>query len=268
MSATPTKITVSPKQEAPKVVEAPVKKAARARAKAKVTTVVVEPTVVATTDPATDVAPTEGMVEEVQKAPKVKRSRPKTRNFLELYGQIKASLDLSYKELQNAHRLFASLENAHKRELSTPKTRESSHRTATIVFDAELVAYYRARLEPAERVVFHKEGNGKVQVQLDELSTETRVHRTDMTQLFNLIFKKHNLQDPADGRNVLYQQDPELVKLLVSNHNPTPSLAEEIAQINAGTYQLTIFNIQRFVSHHLSKVPVAVPVQTVAPTTN
>jgi hypothetical protein len=265
MSAAPTKITVYTKNGTPKVtvveptptVVVPKKDKAKAvrkpRAPKVTSAVVVADTSVATE---TTTETTTGAT-ETSEVVKPKRQRPKVRSFTELHNQIKASLEIAYKELQNAHRAFASLESAHKRELTTTKTRESSHRTPTVVFDNELVTYFRTRLEPSELVVQHKEGEGKVPVQLAELSTTTRVHRTDMTQLFNLIFKKHHMQDPTDGRNILYQQDPEFVKLLVSC--PNPGRVEDIAKIHDNTFELTIFSMQKFISHHLSKVVPAAP---------
>lgn len=252
-----TKVTVSPKTPASTpVLETPVKavKTTKPR-KSKVTVTTAEPAPVAPLPAVVTEVAVPASVEEEAETPAVvkpKRQRPKTRSFTEMYSQIMESIDVAYKALQVAHREIARLENAHKRELNTTKTRESGQRRPTIVFDDEMVAYYRLRLDANELVVTNKGDEGRVAVSLSGLDTSTRVHRTDMTQLFSLIFKKHHMQDPEDGRNVLYKQDPELVKLLVSS--PNAELANDVAAIRDGTFKLTIFNIQKFVSHHLRKV--------------
>jgi hypothetical protein len=191
----------------------------------------------------TDEAPTQ----------KAGRQRPKLRSYSELRQQISDDLETAYKSLQSAWRSFSSLESAHNREVAQNKVRESTHRTPTIVFDQQLVSYYLSRLSPEDLVVSHKEGDAKIDVDLSKLTTETRVHRTDVTQLYNKVFKKHSMQDPEDGRNILYSGDRELVALLTSGPY-NPSLEADVQAIKAGTFKLTIFNIQRFTNQHLSKV--------------
>lgn len=181
------------------------------------------------------------------------RQRQKLRSYSDLRGQISDDLETAYKSLQSAWRAFSSLESAHNREVAQNKVRESTHRTPTIVFDQQLVSYYLSRLSPEDLQVSHKEGDSKVDVDLSKLTTETRVHRTDVTQLYNKVFKKYNMQDPADGRNILYSGDKELVALLTSG-SYNPSLESDVQAIKAGTFKLTIFNIQRFTNQHLSKV--------------
>ena len=195
--------------------------------------------------------------QKIQVKPKKKRQRTKTRSFAEIYQSIAADISAAYKHLQDANRALKSLETAHNREVHNTKSRESSTRTPTIVFDQALVDYFRSRLSPEELVVHHKEGadGAKVAVPLPDLSTETRVHRTDVTQLYNLVFKKHNMQDPKDGRNILYQNDPELVELLTTGDYDKEKLEEEVQQIRDGDFRLTIFTIQRFTNHHLGRVP-------------
>ncbi len=192
---------------------------------------------------------------KVQVKPKKKRQRPKIRSFAEIYESIYDDIDTGYKRLQLAHRALKSLESAHNREVHNTKSRESSARTPTIVFDQEIINYFRQRLNVDELVVRHKEGgeDSKVSVSLSELSTDTRVHRTDVTQLYNLVFKKHNMQDPEDGRFIMYQNDPDLVNLLTTG-SYDPKLEEEVEQLRQGTFRLTIFNIQRFTNHHLGRV--------------
>jgi hypothetical protein len=184
---------------------------------------------------------------------KAGRQRPKLRSYTELRQQISEDLETAYKSLQSAWRSFSSLESAHNREVAQNKVRESTHRTPTIVFDQQLVSYYLSRLAPEELLVTHKEGDAKVDVNLSKLTTETRVHRTDVTQLYNKVFKKFNMQDPEDGRNILYSGDKELVALLTSGPY-NPALESDVQAIRAGTFKLTIFNIQRFTNQHLSKV--------------
>lgn len=182
-----------------------------------------------------------------------KASRPKNRNYAEIFATVRADVDAAYKHLQSAYRLINSLESAHKREVTHTKTRECGPRKPTIVFDAPLVAYYRARLGAEDLVVSHKEGDASVEVNLGDLSTETRAHRTDVTQLYNRVFKKHKMQDSQDGRNIVYQNDKELVALLTTG-GYKPELEADVQAIRDGKFKLTIFNIQRFTNHHLRKV--------------
>ena len=74
------------------------------------------------------------------------------------------------------------------------------------------------------------------------------------------------MQDPEDGRIIKYQNDPELIALLTSG-NLKPELTADVEAIKAGTFKLTIFNIQRFTNQHLSKfeepvTPTTVVVET------
>ncbi len=188
----------------------------------------------------------------VTKPAKNKKRAAKSRVYQDILVQMRDDIDVAYKRIQSAFKLINSLESAHNREVSVTKTRETTRRTPTILFDEQLVAYYRSKLTPEELVVNHKEGENKVALSLGDLSTSTRLHRTDVTQLYNLIFKKYNMQDPSDGRIINYKGDAELISVLTSG-NLKPELAEDVAALKAGTYKLTIFNIQRFTNQHLSK---------------
>ena len=194
---------------------------------------------------------------KMQIKPKKKRQRPKIRSFTEIYENVHSDIETAYKHLQTAYRSLKSLESAHNREVHNTKSRESNARTPTIIFDQALVDYFRLRLEPEELVVMQKtqtqDGPVRVPVDLSDLSVNTKVHRTDVTQLYNLVFKKHQMQDPEDGRQVLYQTDPALVALLTTG-SYSEKLEEQVQQIRNGEFRLTIFNIQRFTSHHLGRV--------------
>jgi hypothetical protein len=186
---------------------------------------------------------------------KKKRQRPRIRVFADVFAQLHEDINTAYKALQSATRALKTLESAHNREVGNTRSRANTHRTPTIVFDQSLVDYFTSRLDPSELTVNRKEQDGEVTVDLSGLDTDTRVHRTDATQLYNKAFAKHDLRDSKDRRFILYQNDPELVALLTQGYaDPVPELQEEIQQIRDGTYKLSIFNIQRFTSHHLGKV--------------
>jgi hypothetical protein len=223
---------------------APAKVSKKAAAKAEAVAAPAAPVATEVAAPAAEAAATE-------ESPKA--SRPKNRNYAEIFTTVRADVDAAYKHLQSAYRLINSLESAHKREVTHTKTRECGPRKPTIVFDAPLVAYYRARLGADDLVVSHKEGDASVEVNLGDLSTETRAHRTDVTQLYNRVFKKHKMQDSQDGRNIVYQNDKELVALLTTG-GYKPELEADVQAIRDGKFKLTIFNIQRFTNHHLRKV--------------
>jgi len=186
---------------------------------------------------------------------KKKRQRPRIRMFSDVFAQCQEDINTAYKALQAATRALKTLESAHNREVGNTRSRANTHRTPTIVFDQSLVDYFTSRLDPSELTVNRKEQDGEVMVDLSGLDTETRVHRTDATQLYNKAFAKHDLRDAKDRRFILYQNDPELVALLTQGYaNPVPELQEEIQQIRDGSFKLNIFNIQRFTSQHLGKV--------------
>lgn len=179
-----------------------------------------------------------------------KRMRPKLRAFEDVFSELSTSVTESYNLLQNAKRGLKSLQSAHNREVHTnTKTRESASRTPTIVFDQDLVTYFRTRL-PVSLLKVNRKGQ---EFDLSTLNTQTRVHRTDVTQLYTAVFKHHKMQNPADRRNVLYMQDPELVTLLTGG-DLDASLLDDVKLIKDGSYKLTIFNIQRFTNQHLGKV--------------
>jgi hypothetical protein len=186
---------------------------------------------------------------------KKRRQRPRIRPYSEVFAQVYEDINTAYKALQTATRALKSLESAHNREVHNTRSRTNTQRTPTIVFDQDLVNYFVGRLDPGELTVTRKEQEGDVTVDLSDLSIDKRVHRTDVTQLYNKAFVKHGLRDGNDRRFILYQNDPELVALLTRGYTePKPDLQEEIKQILDGTYRLNIFNIQRFTSQHLGKV--------------
>jgi hypothetical protein len=226
---------------APVVVEEPAKPK-KARAKATKEVAAAEPVP----------APAPVVVEETVASEEGEegRQRPKLRAFSEVYGELAASVTEAYNQLQSAKRSLKSLQSAHNREVhNNTKTRESASRTPTIVFDQELVNYFRKRL-PANLLSVNRKGE---HVDLSGLNTETRVHRTDVTQLYTAVFKHHKMQNPDDRRNVMYSQDADLVALLTSG-GTAAGLSEDVDKIKKGTYKLTIFNIQRFTNQHLGKV--------------
>lgn len=185
------------------------------------------------------------------------RQRPKLRAFAEVYAELAVSVTEAYNQLQSAKRSLKSLQSAHNREVhNNTKTRESASRTPTIVFDQALVNYFRKRL-PANLLAVNRKGE---HFDLSNLDTETRVHRTDVTQLYTAVFKHHKMQNPDDRRNVMYSQDADLVALLTTGSTAAP-LAEDVEKIKKGTYKLTIFNIQRFTNHHLGKVELSEEVE-------
>lgn len=187
-----------------------------------------------------------------------KRRRPRLRQFDDIFAQTQENINTAYKCLLVATRSMKSLQSAHNREVHNTKNRTNTHRTPTIVFDQELVDYFTSRLDASELTVNRKEGETETVVDLSGLDTNTRVHRTDVTQLYNKTFKKHNMLNSEDRRYILYKNDPELVHLLTSGDFKA-GLNEEVQKIKDGEYNLTIFNIQRFTSHHLSKVELPTP---------
>jgi hypothetical protein len=224
-------------------VEAPVEEAKPKKSRAKAA-----PKEVPVVDQA--VVAVEPVAEEVDGAADEGRQRAKLRAFNEIFAEVSSSVNESYNLLQTAKRSLKSLQSAHNREVhNNSKTRESATRTPTIVFDQPLVAYFRKRL-PANLLSVNRKGE---HFDLSQLDTDTRVHRTDVTQLYTAVFKHHKMQNPEDRRNVMYLQDPDLVALLTTGKFDA-SLAEDVEKIKKGTYKLTIFNIQRFTNHHLGKV--------------
>lgn len=251
----PVKVTTSSTSSArttPVIRKAKVSKAAKkaaAKEAAKVTPVV-------------EVAPVETVetvetvesVESEEVVAKPTRTRPRQRSHDEMYAQIGEELNTAYKCLQSAVRTYKSLGKAHIREVSHTKTRTTATRTPTLCADKALTAYFRDNLSAADLEVHRKDGLDEVNVDLSDLSTDTRIHRTDVTQLYNKVFIKNNLRNPDDLRQILYEKDPTLVSLLtVGDYKET--LEEDVQKIRDGTYRLTIFNIQRFTSHHLHKGP-------------
>lgn len=194
-------------------------------------------------------------VKNTENAEPKKRRRPRIRPFSEIHAQISEDCTVSYKRLQSVVRSLKSLESAHNRELNSSKTRTSTTRTPTIVFDEALVSYFRDRLLSHGLLnVTRKQGDSEITVDLSDLSTETRVHRTDATQLYTKAFRQHNMLNPDDKRFINYQNDQDLVNLLTTG-GYKPELEEDVQKIRDGTLELTIFNLQRYGSHRISKAP-------------
>lgn len=175
------------------------------------------------------------------------------RPFLELYEEMSKLVDETYKRTQLLVKLHKSLLQAHKREVSSTSHRESTKRTPTTLFDRPLVEYFHSRLTPTERVIIRKNAGVKETVDLSNFDENTRFHRTDVTQLCSLVFKKHKLTDPSDGRKILYQNDTELVKLLTTG-SYDPKLESAMESIRKGTQEMNIFTIQQFLNHRLRRV--------------
>jgi hypothetical protein len=242
----------------PVVVAVPAPAEVKVASKKRATKAPVEEPVVAA--PVATAAPVVVAPAEVPSEEAEERLRPKLRAFNDIFAELSTSVNESYNLLQNAKRGLKSLQSAHNREVhNNTKSRESASRTPTIVFDAPLVSYFRKRL-PASLLVVNRKGEN---VDLSKLDTETRVHRTDVTQLYTAVFKHHKMQDPEDRRKVLYNQDPDLVALLTTGEF-SAGLAEDVKKIKDNTYKLTIFNIQRFTNHHLGKVDLPEEVAAVA----
>jgi hypothetical protein len=203
------------------------------------------PTVVAPAVAETPVEETSAPVEEQSK-------RPRVRNFAELYETCHDELHRAYDSLKLAVRAIDSMKGAHERDLK--KTNRSAApatvRRATTLLDSELVAFFRSMLTDDERRVTVKDGGEVKTISLADLSTETRVHRTDVTQLYSLVFKKHGLADEKDGRIVVYTRCPALQTLLTTG-SYDPAIEADVQAIRDGTFVLNIFNIQRFTSQHL-----------------
>jgi hypothetical protein len=204
------------------------------------------------------VEPQPEQVAEAEPAPegekKQRRKRPPVRSFEEIAPEIDERLSLAYKSLQEARKLWSQALTSHKRAVSSGKQTQNVTRTPTILFDQELVDYFLARLDPSERVVSRRVDNEKVDVSLADLSTTTRLHRTDVTRLFAAAFRKHNMLDAKDKRYILYQNDPELVHLLTTGDIDLTKYQTVVDSIADGSYRLSIFNIQKVISQHLGKV--------------
>jgi hypothetical protein len=201
---------------------------------------------------ATDSTP----VEQEGEKPKVKRQRPRQRSWDELVQLLDEEIQTAYKAFQNTVKLYKSLKAAHRREVSHSRNRESTSRTPTSSLDQALVDYFRSRLEVDDfKINRTVTGGNKEVVDLRDLDVETRLHRTDVTQLYNNVFARHQLKNPEDGREVLYQKDQDLVSLLTTGVT-NPALAEDVQAIKDGTYKLTIFNIQKFTSQYIHKARV------------
>lgn len=250
-----TSVSVTPKSSATRVTvtakSTPVKKAV-VNVKPSVTKKAVE------SDDSKAIVTKEKVVLEVKDkdAEPKKRRRPRIRPFNEIHKQITEECNASYKLLQSVVRSLKSLESAHNREVNSTKTRTNTTRTPTIVFDEALVNYFRNRLsEHGLLTVNRKQGDGnEVTVDLSDLSPETRVYRTDATQLYSKAFRQHNMLKEKDKRYINYQDDQELIDLLTTGDYKA-ELEEDVQKIRAGTFELTIFNIQRYTSHHISKAP-------------
>lgn len=251
------------------VAPAPVQAQATTPAKAETTKTSVKVTKGKAKEPVVE-APVEPPVEETERAEgeaeaeaeaevegegkaKKRRQRPRQRAFDEIYPEMVALMDSSYKDLQLARKLMNQLLTSHKKSVTSSKTHQNVTRTPTILFDQALVDYFLSRLEANELCVHRRTNGTDEEVSLADLSTETRVHRTDVTQLFTKVFKKHSMLSTDDGRVILYGNDADLVNLLTTGEYD-PKYQGDVDAIKAGTHKLTIFNIQRVTSQHLGKI--------------
>lgn len=184
---------------------------------------------------------------------KQRRKRPPVRSFEEILPELEESINTAYKASQTSRKLLSQLNASHKKSVSSSKTHQSVNRTPTILFDQALVDYFLARLDPEDLVVSRRNGTEREDVSLVGLSTETRLHRTDVTKLFSTVFRKHNMLDSEDRRYICYQNDSDLVSLLTTG-DIDAKYQDDVNAILAGTHRLSIFNIQRVISQHLGKV--------------
>ena len=183
----------------------------------------------------------------------VKKKRHRNRDFGELHADVTQNLKTASESLKLAARAVRSMMTAHNRAVTRSKHRTRVARTPSTLFDQELVDFFRSMLDASELVVTRNQGQETVDI--SDLCVKTRLHRTDATQLYNKVFKKHGLSNPENGRLVMYQNSPELVKLLLSGDHK-PEMQETLQQLRDGTYELSIFNIQKFTTPHLHKAPV------------
>lgn len=188
--------------------------------------------------------------DEVEQKPK--RQRPKARPFVEIQDELSADLKSAYKLLQSCVKNLNALKAAHKRDVSHSRNRESTARTPTLFLDQTFVDYFHKRLDNEGFQITRTVAGEKVKVDLSGLDTKTAVHRTDVTQLYCNVFAAHDMKHPDDGRQVQYSKDPELVKLLTTGVT-NPELAADVQAIKDSTYELNIFNIQKFTSQYVHK---------------
>ena len=182
----------------------------------------------------------------------VKRKRTRNRDFGELHADVTQNLKTASEALKLAARAVRSMMTSHSRAVTRSKHRNRVARTPSTLFDQELVDFFRSMLDASELVVTRNQGHETLDI--SNLSVETRLHRTDATQLYNKVFKKHGLTNPDNGRLIMYQNSPELVNLLLSGDHK-PEMQNTLQQLRDGTYELSIFNIQKFTTPHLHKAP-------------
>lgn len=181
------------------------------------------------------------------------KAKAKTREFEEMYSQCLQELDTCLTSLKQARRELISLNKEHKRsqrktsKSKTDKT-ERKPRRPTTLFSQSLVDYVRRNLDNSELVISRKESGKQKEVDLSDLDTETPVHRTDVNKIMKKIFAKKGM---ADGINLRYSKDSDFVQLLVDGHDDQ----SEVDALKSGQYELTYFNINRFVNKHLRKLP-------------
>ncbi len=184
---------------------------------------------------------------------KNKRVRHRNRSFEELHEVVTQNLKIISESMKVTTRAVKSMLTAHKSAVTRSNHRTRSARTPSTLFDQALVDFFHKMLDPEDLVVTRNRGAETVDV--SDLNVNTRLHRTDATQLYNKVFKKHGLSDPENGRLVMYKNSPDLVELLVSGDHK-PEMQETLQQLKDGTYVLSIFNIQKFTTPHLFKAPV------------
>lgn len=211
---------------------------------------------------AKEVAPKKEVSEEEKKARLERRAAHRKQPFEEVYKELDEELKRSYLALQRVSRGFSRLRTAHSREATTKTKREVKSRTPSALFDQTLLDWLHARLDDSEFVIQRTEANQKVEVDLSKIDTNTPVYRTDLVKLYTKIFSKHKLNpvivsedgktSKVDRRFIDYTKDKELTKLLTEGL--PAKYASESAEMKAGTFKLDIFNIQKFLTHHITKV--------------
>lgn len=172
------------------------------------------------------------------------------------YDEIKQLLSEAFKAIQVANRMFKKLESQHNRTIATvvkkPKRKVNSvRRTPNVLMNKDIISFFKSRLEPEDWIITRKSNGEESQVNLSKINTKTPVYRTDVTQLFHKVFRKHNLLNEEDRREIVYGRDKGLVKLLTSG-TPEPKYQHIIDGIKDGTIRMTIFNIQCVTNQLLS----------------
>ena len=178
--------------------------------------------------------------------------------FEDAMAEMSRLIAVAFESIRAANRIHKTLEKTHRRSIAPQKRKRmfrtgAPRRTPTVLFKPALLKYFKSRLTPEQMVVTRRSGNEETTVDLSNLDTNTCVHRTDVTQLFNKVFKVNNMLNEDDRRNINYSQDKDLVKLLTSG-DINPKYNDLVKGIKNGTHRMTIFNIQCVTNQHLDKI--------------